>query len=176
MLSQVDSDGFSTSLLDAIVDYRKDDATAVEKADTFVVTRQGQKKRRKTTCGWQLLIRWKDGAEQWIHFKDMKESHLVEVAEFATARGIDDKPAYCWWVPYTLRKRDVILSAVKSRIRRTTHKSGIELPTHAKYTNALDAKNGDTFWRDATDKEMHNVGVAFEVLGDWEQAHPPGAK
>jgi hypothetical protein len=38
MLSQVDSDGFSTSLMDAIVDYRKDEATAVQKADAFVVT------------------------------------------------------------------------------------------------------------------------------------------
>jgi hypothetical protein len=134
MLTQVDSDGFSTSLMDAIVDYRKDDATAVQKADAFVVTRQGQKKQRKTTCGWQLLIRWKDGGEEWIHLKDMKESHPVEVAEFATARGIADEPAFCWWIPYTLRKRDVILSAVKSRIRRTTHKYSIELSSCAKYT------------------------------------------
>jgi hypothetical protein len=64
MLSQVDPDGFSTSLMDAIVDYLKDAVTAVEKADVFVVTRRGQKKWRKITCGWQLLIRWKDGAPQ----------------------------------------------------------------------------------------------------------------
>jgi hypothetical protein len=177
MLTQVDSDGFSTSLMDAIVDYRRDDATAVQKADAFVVTHRGQKKQRKTTCEWQLLIQWKDGGEQWIHLKGMKESHLVEVAEFATARGIADEPAFCWWILYTLRKRDMILSAVKSRIRWTTHKYGIELHSSAKHTDALNTKNGNTFWRDATKKEMHNVGVAFEVLGQGEHPPPqPGAK
>jgi hypothetical protein len=44
----------------------------------------------------------------------MKESHPVEVAEFAKARDIADATVFVWWVPYTLWKRDVILSAVKS--------------------------------------------------------------
>ena len=28
----------------------------------------------------------------------------------------------------------------------------------------LDKENGNNFWRDANATEMHNVGVAFEVL------------
>ena len=36
--------------------------------------------------------------------KDLKESHPVELAEYARFRGIDIKPAFAWWVPYTLRK------------------------------------------------------------------------
>ena len=44
---------------------------------------------------------------------DMKEAHPIEVAEFAKAHGIDSEPAFAWWVPYMLRKRDVILSAVR---------------------------------------------------------------
>ena len=57
----------------------------------------------------------------------MKESqHPVEVAEYARARGIDKEPAFEWWVPHTLKKRQVILSALKKRIRKTTHKYGIE--------------------------------------------------
>ena len=59
----------------------------------------------------------------------MKESHPVEVAEYARARGIDKEPAFEWWVPHTLKKRQVILSALKKRIRKTTHKYGIEIPT-----------------------------------------------
>eukprot|EP00980_Cylindrotheca_fusiformis_P000893 scaffold235_cov88-Cylindrotheca_fusiformis.AAC.1 len=58
----------------------------------------------------------------------MKESHPVETAEFARARGIDKEPAFAWWVPYTLRKRDIILSKIKSRIRKTNRKYGIEIP------------------------------------------------
>ena len=41
----------------------------------------------------------------------MKESNPIEVAEYAVARKIDDEPAFEWWVPYALRKRDVIVSA-----------------------------------------------------------------
>ena len=96
--------------------------------------------------------------------KDLKESHPVEVSEFAKARGIDDEPAFAWWVPYTLRKRDVIISAIKSRIRKTTHKYGIEIPTSIEHAYKIDEQNGNRFWRDALEKEMHNVGIAFEVL------------
>jgi hypothetical protein len=80
-----------------------------------------------------------------------------------------------WWVPYTLRKRDVILSAVKSRIRKTTHKYGIEIPTSLVHGYEIDKKNGDSFWKDAIAKEMHNIGVAFEVLLD-DQLAPVGWK
>ena len=58
----------------------------------FVVTAQGRRKYRKTTIRWKLLVKWKDESETWIPLKDMKESHPVEVAEFARFRGIDDEP------------------------------------------------------------------------------------
>ena len=137
------------------------------------MTRRGHKRLRKSTVGWKLLVKWKDETESWVHLKDMKESHPVEVAEFARARGIADEPAFCWWVPYTLRKRDVILSAVKSRIRKTTHKYGIEMPISIEHAHRIDEANGNTFWRDAIGKEMTNVGIAFEVLEGGKSA-PPG--
>ena len=61
-------------------------------------------------AGWKLLIRQKDGTESWVTLVDMKQSHPVEMAEFARARGISDEVVFAWWVPYTLRKRDAILS------------------------------------------------------------------
>ena len=114
-----------------------------------------------------------DGSESWIHLKDMKESHPVEVAEFARARGITDELAFEWWVTYTLLKIDVILASVKSRIRKTTHKYGIELPTSQTHAYKIDRKNKNTFWRDAINKEMLNVGIVFEVLPTGDKA-PPG--
>ena len=56
---------------------------------------------RKSTCGYKFLILWKDGTETWIALKDMKESHPVELAEFAKSRGLASEPAFAWWVPYT---------------------------------------------------------------------------
>jgi hypothetical protein len=83
MLTQVDSDGYSLTLMKGIVDYRRDEAGAVSKDDGYVITRRGQKQLRKTVSGWQLLVRWRligslDTAEGLL-----KESHPVEVAEFA---------------------------------------------------------------------------------------------
>jgi hypothetical protein len=93
----------------------------------------------------------------------MKELHPVKTAEFARAQGIDDQVAFAYWVPYTLRKRDVIISAMKSRLKQISHKYGIEVPTSVKHSVELDGANGNHFWRDALSKEMHNAGIAFSV-------------
>ena len=175
MLTQVDGEGFSTSLIDGIVDYKKDEATAVPKSDKWVVTRRGQRRLRKSTVGWKLLVRWKDGSETWVPLKDMKESHPLECAEFAKARGIDDEVAFAYWVPYTLRKRDVIVAAIRTRCRKTTHKYGIELPRSVEHAYELDKKNGDLYWTKAIEKEMHNVGIAFQILDEGKHA-PVGWK
>lgn len=172
MLTQVDSEGYSMTLMDGIAGHRKDDSKAVAKTDQYVITSGGQRRRRKTTSGWELLIRWKDESESWIKLKDMKESHPVDVAEYAKARGIDDEPAFAWWVPYTLKKRKAILAAVKSRVRKTNRKYGIEIPTSVEGAFELDRKNGDSLWRDAMNKEMFNVGVAFEILEEGQEAPP----
>ena len=116
---------------------------------------------------------WADDSETWVPLKDLKESHPVEVAEFAKARGITDEAAFIWWVRYTLRKRDVILSKVKARICKTTHKYGIEIPTSVENAHEIDVKNNNDLWQKAIDKEMTNVGVAFQVLDEGEKA-PPG--
>ena len=49
---------------------------------------------------------------------------------------------------------------MKCRVRRTTHKYGVELPRDVKHARYLDKVNGNTFWMDALAKEMYNVGVA----------------
>ena len=63
MLTQVDSEGFPATMMEGIVDYHKDEATAVAKADAYVVTSRGQQHLQQTTKGWKLLVKWKDGSE-----------------------------------------------------------------------------------------------------------------
>ena len=65
-----------------------------------------------------------------------------------------------------LSKRDVTMSNVISRTRKTTHKYGAEIPTNIEHAKILDTNNGNTFWVDAIKKEMHDVGIAFEILED----------
>ena len=83
---------------------------------------------RKTTKGWKLCIEWKDGTTTWERLADLKESNPVEVAEYAIAQGIQDEPAFLWWVPYTIQRRNRIIAAVNKRYHKRTHKFGIEVP------------------------------------------------
>ena len=172
MYRQVDSEGFASTILDSITDHKKDN-NAIPRSDGYIVSPNGQRRMRATTSGWSLNVQWKDGSSQWIPLKDLKESNPLEVAEYAVAHTIDKEPAFQWWVPYTLRNRDRIISAVNSRVRKTTHKYGVEIPSTIEEAFAIDTKNGNTFWRDAINKEMANLKVAFDILPEGHKA-PPG--
>jgi hypothetical protein len=79
------------------------------------------------------------------------------------------KPAFNWWVPYDLRKRDHTISLVRKQnpcYLKRTHKFAIELHKTVKEALELDKKNGNTFWADAIAKEMKDVRVAFKTLLD----------
>ncbi len=88
------------------------------------------------------------------------------------ACDIGEEPAFAWWVPYVLRKRDVIVSAVNSGVCKTSHKYGIELPSSVKNAIEINCKNSNTLWQDALAKEIGNVCVAFEILGPNAKAPP----
>ena len=49
MLSQVDPEGYSLTLMEAIVDYKRDEAVAIPKSEMYVVSKRVQKRLRKTT-------------------------------------------------------------------------------------------------------------------------------
>ena len=100
--------------------------------------------------------------------KLLKESNPVEASEYFKERNIDDEPDFAWWLPYTLLKRDRIISAVKLRVRKATHKFGIEIPTSTEHCKRLDKENGNTLWMDSVIKQMTDVGVAFDILEDDE--------
>ena len=83
---------------------------------------------RKTTVGWKFNIKWRDGTTKWVSINDLNESNPIEVEEYVTARDIQEEPEFYWWVPYTLRKRDRIISSVNSSVCKSSHKYGIESP------------------------------------------------
>ncbi len=67
---------------------------------------------KKTKKGYQLCIQWKDGTTSWERLADLKKSNPVEASEYDVARGIKDEPAFAWWVNFTPKKREHIVSAV----------------------------------------------------------------
>ena len=41
----------------------------------------------------------------------MKESHLLQVAQYAVNNGLAEEPAFAWWVPHAVKKWDRIIKA-----------------------------------------------------------------
>ena len=97
MYSQVDAEGYRYQLLDTIVDH-KQGGNAIHPNNLYINTKSGQKRMRQTTSGWNLLVKWKNGTQEWVTLKILKNSNPIEVAEFAVARGIDKERAFTWWV------------------------------------------------------------------------------
>ena len=95
MYSQVDEHGRNFAILKEITDHRKN-GHAVSKDDGWFTTRNGRKCRRRTTKGWDHYCTWKDGSGDWISLKDLKESHPIQVAEYAVANKLVEEPAYAW--------------------------------------------------------------------------------
>lgn len=174
LFSQVDPDGHTHLLLDSITDHRMSE-DAVKIKNQYMVMKNGRKKLRQTTKGWDLCVQWRSGEEQWIPLRILKESNPVEVADYAAINGLLKEPAFKWWAPYTLRKRDQIISKVVSRVKKKSHKYGVQIPRSVQEAYELDQRNGNNLWRAAIQKEMENVSIAFEILEDDEQL-PNGFK
>jgi hypothetical protein len=172
IFSWSDAVGYSIVLLYEIVD-QKSSGEGTKMADKYFITKTGTKRMHQTAQGWKFLVQWADGTCKCHNLKILKESNPVQVAEYITSRNTAEEPAFASWISYVLRKRDVIVPAVNSRVRKTSHKYGIELPTSVKHAIEIDCKNGHTLWQDAHSKEMGNVCVAFEILGPGMKV-PPG--
>lgn len=161
--TQLDDEGREILAFGDIIDHRKDNS-ALSKDDGFTILKNGHKKCKPTTRGWQVLVEWKDESTTWIDLKDVKEANPIELAEYAVASRIDDEPAFAWWVPYTLKKRERIISKVKAKYWRTTHKYGVRLPKRADEALKIDRETGTKFWETAMNKEMKKAQVAYEEV------------
>ena len=66
---------------------------AVARDDQVTIV-DGKKIVKSSTGGWELCCEWKDGSTSWQKLSDLKESHPLQVAEFAFAAQIADEPAF----------------------------------------------------------------------------------
>jgi hypothetical protein len=87
----------------------------------------------------------------WLPLKDVNDSYPVQLAEYAVSRRL-----------HALKKRNKIISKVKTKYWSRTHKYGIELPKSVEHAKQLDLKNGNTLWWDAIMQEMKNVRISFD--------------
>ena len=69
-----------------------------------------------------MYKRWKEGSGDWISLKD---SYPVQLANYVILNILEDKPAFAWWVPYVMRKRNAIIQKVDSKYLQRMLKYGI---------------------------------------------------
>jgi hypothetical protein len=172
MYAQCDARGNQYLLLDSIVAHKSDE-TAIREGHGVYDMIHGRKHWKKMTKGWHLCVLWKDRTTTWEQLAALKESNPVEVAKYAVTTEIYTEPAFHWWVTFTIKKRNIIISAVTSRYHKRTHKFGIEVPKSIADAVRLDKENGNRLWQDGLDKEMNDVRVAFDMHDD-DQEIPVG--
>ena len=69
----------------------------------------------------------------------------MQVAKFADMNGIADEAAFAWWIKDVLRRRACIISKVKTRYWKKTHKYGFELPKTVLDALAIDKATGTDY-------------------------------
>ena len=162
LFHQVNDEGHRMMVLDEVIGHRTD-GTEIGEKDAYNISKVGKRRRKKTTKGHHILLKWKDGSSTWNTLKDVKDSYPVQLATFAIENGLDKEPAFAWWVPYVIRKSERIIKKLKSKYWSRTHKYGIRMPKSVAEAIEIDKENGNTLWWDAIMLEMKNVRPAFEV-------------
>ena len=141
--AEVDAEGNQFLIMDEIIGHKADE-NGITKEEQWIQV-GSNRQMRKTTEGWQLQVLWKNGTTTWEWLRNLKESNPVKVAEYAKAQGIAEEPAFAWWVPFVLRKRDRYINAVGTRYQKRSRKFGIEVPKTVQRAYEIDKETGTDF-------------------------------
>ena len=114
-------------------------------------------------------MEWKDNTTNWVDLDIVKEANPIELAEYAVANKIDDEPAFAWWVAYTLKKRERIISKVKSKYWKTSHKYGVRLPKSAEEALRIEKESETDYWEGHEQRNEKKLRYRMKKLKDVHQ-------
>ena len=80
-----------------------------------------------TKKGCEICVIWKDGSIDCLLLKDIKQYYPIELSYFMQLYGMHEYTAFAWWVQYVERKRETIISKLKSKYWKRTHKYIIKI-------------------------------------------------
>ena len=163
ILTQIDTDGHTELTMEEIIDHRVNNNHVVREQSLIDSPSDKNIKRTRTTRGWDLYVQWKGGHASWVALKDMKHGYPVQTAQYAIKNKLNKEPAFNWWVNYTMRKADRIISKLKSKYWQRTHKYGIQIPKSAEEAYEIDKANANKLWTDAIREEMTKIKGAVRV-------------
>jgi len=69
---------------------------------------------------------------------ELKETNLVETADYAKANSIINEPAFYWWAPLTLKKKNRLIKASKKQLVGSRYTFGIKIPNTVQEALELD--------------------------------------
>ena len=165
LYSRLDNEGKRYLVIKEIVGHRKD-GDAVPQEEGYQYSSNGNKHPKRTTKGWEIAVECRDGTQIWIPLKDAKNGYPLELAEYAIAQGIQDEPAFKWWVPQTVNHMRRLVKKVKKKYWKTTHKYRVKLPHSVDEALRIDEQTGTSLWKNAIDKELRVVKIAWEARED----------
>ena len=126
LLAQVDDNVHQQLLIYEIEDNRVDES-AVPKSEGTYTTGLGLHRKKWMTRGWEFYARWKGGSGDWIAMKYLKGLYPIPLANYAVENDIQEEPAFAWWVPFTLKKRILMIKKIKSKYIQRIQKYGIRV-------------------------------------------------
>ena len=81
----------------------------------------------------------------------------MKIADYDISNNLEKEPAFAWWVPHVINKRNKIISVVAIRVRIKNTKYGMKIPTYITEAYDIDKEYGKTLWREAIKRKMENV-------------------
>ena len=163
LYAQCDSEGRMFRNFEEIINYCVTDK-ALKCDDRFRTAANRDRVPKKNLQGHKVCVQYRGGETEWLSLKLVKDSNPIEMAEYAVANGLQDNPAFSWWVRSVLKHRDWIISKVKSKYWKTTHMYGIRLPHSVEEALLLDKESGTDYWAKAIAKENKKVCVAWKAM------------
>ena len=161
MYSTLDEHGHQQQIMDGILDHSKDD-TAVSMEDKYLITKSGQRRLRKSTRGWKLLVRWKDESEEWIPLRILKETYPCQIATYAVVNNLADEPAGSVHTTEKGRYSKCCEGSPQEYFGDIWHKR----PSTVGEAHVLDKENNNTLWQDAISLVMGTILPALDFPND----------
>ena len=81
MFAQVDSERNRNVLFEGIIDHQND-RSGVNNQDYFNRIKIGNKRQRKTTKGWEIIVQWKERRLNWIYLKEINNYYPVHIVGY----------------------------------------------------------------------------------------------
>jgi len=126
----VDGNGYQDFMFDSIIDHEYN-----PEMDTSP--------SKYSTKAWKICVMWNNNSTSWHPLADIKNSFPVQLAQYAISNKLDKDTAFRWWIKPTLKQKESILKAVKSKYSSQTYKFGILVPTSVEEALAIDKNQYD---------------------------------